>query len=234
MTGKLLFVSGLSGAGKTTLGELLKSEDNFAHFNVDVWAFGGDPIAQSGEVPNPAMMEKRDPNIKEAFDNMIENGFKKIASGETVDFQVWENFFSKLVIDIKAARNSLDDKNLVVTFSVYLTSVRDYLRQQLGEDLAFIVLNPSIEHVGIRKVDHLRNTAATRGQSLSQFLRSFNPDSNAPELDEDTIIQLLTDQAKAGAVGFEPATSDEPRTLAIGDLTPNEIREEVLKFLESV
>jgi gluconate kinase len=233
--GKLLFVTGLSGSGKTTLGEKLKKENGFIHFNVDIWAFGGDPVEESASVPTPAMMEKRDPVIKEAFDNMAANGFRKLAAGETVSFEVWEKFFSLLVPAIKNVQEKIEkDQNLVITFSVYCRSVRDYLRSQLGEKLAFVVLNPSIENVGFRKVLHLRNTASERGQTLSQFLRSFNPNSDAPDLEESVIVEMLTSQARAGAVGFESASSDEPRTFAIGDMAVDEIHQIVLEFIKTL
>lgn len=234
MPGKFLFVSGLSGSGKTTLGESLKNNNDFVHFNVDVWAFGGDPIAQSNSVPDPEMMAKRDPIVKEAFDNMIANGFSKLQAGQSVDPTVWETFFALLCPAILSAREASGEKDLVVTFSVYLRSVRDFVRQQLGADLAFVVLNPSIENVGLRKVAHLRNTAAERGLTLSAFLRSFNPSSDAPELPEETIIELLTNQAKGGAVGFEPAEVDEPRTLPIGDVSVEDARQSVLAFLSTL
>ena len=116
----------------------------------------------------------------------------------------------------------------MVIFSVYLQKVRDYLRKELGDDLAFVVLNPSIENVGLRKVQHLRSTASERGQALSQFLRSFNPDADAPEMEESAIVELLTSQAKAGANGFEPARANELRTMGVGDMSVAEIHTAVV------
>lgn len=230
-----LFISGLSGAGKTTLGEKLKEEDGFTHFNVDVWAFGGNPTADSGAVPTPAMMERRDPVVKTAFDQMIQHGFQKLAAGEAVPFNVWENFFKLLCDAVVDYREKLGPSfKLVVSFSVYLRSVRDYIRSRLGSDLAFVVLNPSIESVGVHKVEHMRNTASQRGLTLSAFLRSFNPDSDAPEMEEESIIQLLTAQARQGAVGFEPAAADEPRTLGIGDVSVEEVHQRVREFVRTL
>ncbi len=232
-SGRIIFVSGLSGSGKTTLGERLKLQNGFVHFNVDVWAFGGDPVAESDQVPNPAMMAKRDPQIQAAFDVMISQGFQALAAGGSPQFSVWENFFSILIPAVLHEHESQPDKDIVVTFSVYLRSVRDYLRRQV-KNLIFIVLNPDIEHVAARKVQHLRNTATSRGQTLSHFLRSFNPDSDAPELEESVIIDLLTGQARSGAVGFEPAGDDETRTLGItGDKTIDEVHEAVMQFISS-
>lgn len=161
--GKTLFVTGLSGSGKTTLGESLKVHDDFVHFNVDVWAFGGDPIMESAAVPGPDMIAKRNPDIKAAFDEMVSKGFSKLAAGETVEFSAWEPFYSRLCPAILAAREAIGtSKNIVVTFSVYVRAVRDYLRQHLGPTLAIVILNPAIEDVGYRKVAHLKNTATER------------------------------------------------------------------------
>lgn len=228
----LVFVTGLSGSGKTTLGEQLKSKDGFAHFNVDVWAFGGDPLLESNSVPGPEMMKNRDPAIKEAFDNMIANGFGKLSKGEEVEFSAWENFFSLLCPAVLAAQSKLPtNTNLVVSFSVYLEKVRDYLRQHLSNDIRFIILNPSIEHVAIRKVNHLKNTAAERGQTLSQFLRSFHPDSDAPDMEESVLIGILTEQARGGSVGFQGKQAGEANTLEVGDKTADEVYEAAHAFL---
>lgn len=233
-TGNLVFVTGLSGSGKTTLGERLKKDAGFAHFNCDIWAFGGDPIEESASVPTPAMMEKRDPAVKAAFDAMVANGFVKLASGETPDPQAWETFYNLLCPAITEARAKLGDKPMVVTFSVYLRSARDSLREKLP-GVAFVVLNPNIDDVGFRKADHLRNTAQARGMTLSQFLKSLTPGAeNAPDMEESAIVGLLTAQAKAGAVGFEPAQKDEPRTLGLGTVTVDEAYEEVMKFVKTL
>jgi len=107
-----------------------------------------------------------------------------------------------------------------------------------------VVLNPSIDKVGSRKVRHLKNTAEGRGQTLSQFLKSFHPGSeDTPDLSEEVITQMLTDQARAGLVGFEPAgasagadagASTEPRTLAIGDMEAAEVHQAVLDFANAL
>eukprot|EP01124_Arcella_intermedia_P014803 TRINITY_DN2136_c0_g1_i2.p1 TRINITY_DN2136_c0_g1~~TRINITY_DN2136_c0_g1_i2.p1 ORF type:complete len:236 (-),score=37.97 TRINITY_DN2136_c0_g1_i2:8-715(-) len=231
-TGKFVFITGLSGSGKTTLGELLKTQDGFVHFNVDVWAFGGDPILQSESVPTPEMISKRDPTIKAAFDNMAANGFTKLSANEPTDPSTWYPFFDLLCPAILSARQAVGpEKNFVVTFSVYLRHVRAYVRGKLGESLAFVVLNPSVEDVASRKVAHLRNTAESRGLTLSQFLRSFHPDSDAPEMEESAIIEILTQQARAGANGFEPASPEEPNTLGIQGMTKEEAHATTKKFL---
>jgi hypothetical protein len=194
VAGRFLFVSGLSGSGKTTLGESLKTKSSFVHFNVDVWAFGGDPVLESEAVPGPDMMKKMNPDTKAAFDAMAAGGFKRLAAGEETEWGAWEGFFSRLCPAVIAARAKCGpSQNFVVTFSVYLRSVRDYLRKQLGDELAFVVLNPSIENVGLRKVQHLRNTASGRGQTLSQFLLSFHPGSGTRTLQPSlSTLNLVT------------------------------------------
>lgn len=233
---KVLFVTGLSGAGKTTLGELLKQENGFLHFNVDVWAFGGHPLDESALVPNPEMMAKRDSEIQALFDAMVEGGFKKLAAGETPDAAVWEAFFVRLAPAVKeaATRAATEGKQLVVSFSVYLRSVRDAVRRLLAPeiDVFFVVLAPDVDVVATRKVDHLRNTAASRGLTLSQFLRSFNPSSDAPDLSEEQIAAIFNGQTQAAANGFEAAQADEPQTLGLAstDLTVEQERDAVLAF----
>lgn len=233
--GKCIFVSGLSGSGKTTVGELLKKNSGYLHFNVDVWAFGGDPIVESDAVPDPMMMAKRNPEVKDLFDCMISNGFARLAAGETVPLDAWTPFFSRLCVAVNTARAADPTKCMVVTFSVYQKQVRQFIREQLGADLGMVVLNPSIEMVGYRKVQHLKNTANARSLTLSQFLKSFHPGSeDTPDLSEEVITQMLTDQAKAGFVGFEPADESEPRTLAVGNMKAEEVYETVLAFANTL
>jgi adenylylsulfate kinase-like enzyme len=233
--GKFLWITGLSGAGKTTLGEALKnSAHNFQHFNVDIWVFGGNPITESHLVPTPDMMKSQDPVVKAAFDQMIAQGFQALGKGEAVDFSVWKQFFDLLIPKLQQFRHELPaNANLVVTFSVYLQSIRQYLRQELGEDLQFVILNPSVEDVAMRKVNHLQNTAKARNQTLSQFLRSITPNApaDAPELPEETIVEIFKGQTRASAAGFEGKQENEVCSIELGDLSVDQLLTEVLQFL---
>lgn len=233
--GKFVWVTGLSGAGKTTLGEALKasSAQSFEHFNVDIWVFGGNPLTQSHMVPTPDMMQAQDPLVKASFDRMIAEGFGKLSKQETVDFAVWQQFFDLLIPAILQARDQLpSDKHLVVTFSVYLQSIRDYLRQALGPHLQFVVLNPAVAEVAKRKVAHLQNTAKARNQTLSEFLRSLSPNAaDAPELPEEVIVSIFEGQTRNSAMGFEGKAADEDRCLELTDLSVEQLTTQVLQFL---
>lgn len=230
----LVFITGLSGAGKTTLGERLKLENNFLHFNVDVWAFGGDAVVDSDKVPDAAMNAKRDPEIKLLFDNMYENGIAKLLAGEEPVLSTFHEFFDRLVPAILEVRNNNPERDFVVTFSVYMRETRDYIRALLGQQLAFIVLNPSIEKVADRRVRHWQESAKERNQSLWQFLTTSimpNIPPETPEMAEDAILAALYAYASSGATGFESAQEDEPATLGINDCTIDEAHKRIVKFL---
>ena len=116
------------------------------------------------------------PNVrKNSFNVMMSEGFGKLSKGEHVDVAVWENFFCLLCPVIKAVKNDCHPKNLVVSFSVYLRCVRDFLRTELGPDLGFVVLNPNVDKVAERKVAHLQETASQRGMTLGAFLDLLLP-----------------------------------------------------------
>ena len=47
-------------------------------------------------------------------------------------------------------------------------------------------------------------------------------------------MAILSAQARAGAVGFEPAAEDESRTLDVGDMTAMEVLDKVRDFAVSL
>eukprot|EP01084_Bolivina_argentea_P254821 428475_1 len=67
----LIWVTGRSGCGKTTLCENLKKSNNFIHFECDQWCNGGDPVLDSGKTVNQeySSFKNRSKELVDAFDN---------------------------------------------------------------------------------------------------------------------------------------------------------------------
>jgi len=231
--GKFLFVSGYRGSGKTSLGERLKRDHNFLHFNADVWVFGGDPILESGEIPDVAMMARRDPALNEIFDTMMEKGYGALASGAAAPLDVWVPFHSRLCAAIRKIREDNIARDLVVSFSVHMASVREYIREQLGSSLLFVILYPSVDQVGRRRYEHLKETAALKKMTLAQTLHLFRGPHASPEADlsEDVLLQILTDHARDDMKLYERPQSSEKNTLEVGDGGVAEVDKQVQEFM---
>ena len=65
----ILFLSGQSGAGKTTLGNNLSKEFGFRRLDGDVFYMGRDPFGEAGTYSEP----KPTPKQKEAWDLVVKN-----------------------------------------------------------------------------------------------------------------------------------------------------------------
>lgn len=73
--GKLIFITGRSAAGKTSLGEAFKTLDNFIHFDGDHFTYGfGDPILDAGKTFDGKKV-KRNKEIQEAWGLASSKGF---------------------------------------------------------------------------------------------------------------------------------------------------------------
>jgi gluconate kinase len=197
---QLLFITGQSGAGKTTLGNNLKAQCGFVHFDGDVFAHGGDATAFSG-IPTPDMVARTDPQLKKIYDDCATNAFGGLFVGREVALAEWQPFVDLLLAEVKRKWVESAPKSMVVTWSVYPKSLRDYIRTQLP-DVQFVVLFDA-GSAARRKAQQTIDQAHADGKTLAEFLSTFGIVGDAAT-EAALVARMATVQR-----GFEPASGDE-------------------------
>mmetsp|Transcript_73817 Transcript_73817/g.130958 ORF Transcript_73817/g.130958 Transcript_73817/m.130958 type:complete len:235 (-) Transcript_73817:81-785(-) len=207
--GRLVFVSGHSGAGKTTLAEGLKKHYGFVHFDGESWMCGLDPIAQSAVTPTAEMLAKVSPERAALAKDMAANCYNKISAGEEPVRSSYENFYGAMLADVRARRAETDGQDMVISHAPHLRIMRDYCRAEMGEELTVLVINASVAVLQDRVRKRLETFAAAQGKSLEDFIMQ----GNIPGKD--------TFEERMGAImgnvrGLsEAVTKEEPNTFEI-------------------
>lgn len=173
--GRLIFVSGTPGAGKTTIGEGLKRENSFVHFDGDVWSFGltgFDPVEHSGQQPTPEQMEAEPSgDVKLLYRACFEEYWEKKVRSESPDLAAAEAFSAAMAAEVLKRRGSeLCDRDVVVTNTVIERRVRDFLRVQFGPELEFVHLDVARGLLAGRVLGRLEKQAASEGKSLEEYV----------------------------------------------------------------
>jgi len=173
--GRLIFVSGTPGAGKTTIGEGLKRENGFVHFDGDVWSFGltgFDAVEHSGQQPTPEQIESEPlGDVQSLYRACFEEYWQKKMRSESPDLSKAEAFCEAMAADVQKRRGSdLADRDLVITNTVIERRVRGFLQQQFGTELEFVHLDVAPGLLKRRVVGRLEKQAASDGKSLEQYV----------------------------------------------------------------
>lgn len=172
--GRLVFVSGHSGAGKTTLAEGLKKHHGFVHFDGESWMCGLDPIAESAVTPTAEMLTQVSPERSALAKDMAANCYNKISAGEEPAHSAYENFYGAMLTDVRACRAEIDGRDMVISHAPYLRIMRDYCRAELGEELTVLVINAPVALLQDRVKKRLETFAAAQGKSLEEFIMHGN------------------------------------------------------------
>eukprot|EP01084_Bolivina_argentea_P111152 198409_1 len=214
---RLIWITGPSGAGKTTLGENFKTRDCI-HFDADQVAFGGDPIKDAGnykELRNNK--KKRSKKLVDAWDTATQKGFKALFKNETPDLSVWKPFYEILVPKIKSFASQNPDKMIVITHAVYQRCARDHLRLMFNDEynLTFIILNTKVELTSSRIISRYDDLAANAGQTVEQYLNAMG-----------SSIEKVKKSAESYRRGFESKHENEYNTYQI-DVDENMAKQDV-------
>jgi len=215
--GKIIWISGLSGMGKTTTAKLLQEKEGFVNYEGDCFIMGLNPYVGASEKgssyfgtrPLKGISEERKVICKLA----MEEGYKQILKGITVDPKIWEDFYNLLCDDILRERTKLGGQ-WVVCQAVYTKAGRDVIRNMLGDDLAFVVLESGEDDIQVERM----------------VKRSLGDGEITKEVKEETRKKYAV-----YAGGHEPVEDDELNTFSIyvtKDMTPDDVAKAALEFVK--
>ena len=206
--GKLLFISGPPGTGKSTSGQVLSKIAGYVYYEADCFAQHVNPfippeakepsLAQMGQNPLKGVSQER----LDTVDSCI-GQFMAMIEGKEYDVKQLERFYSAMCKDIAAQRKRIGG-DWVVAQAVTTRALRDHIKAELGPDLIFVVLE-------MTKEDQLKRVHARHGDDS-------DTGSNA--------IELL---AKMHDL-YEPVTSDEQNAISVA-VTVGVSREDVAECI---
>jgi len=206
--GKLVWLSGAPGLGKSTTGMLLGKTAGYVYYEAD--AFGGcmNPYV-STDVDEPTLAMFGQKFLKDVPQDRIDtlaeaqSQFINMTEGKEYDFNLVAKFYTSMSKDIEKEQKRIGG-DFAVAQAVPSRKFRDHIRGQLGSNLIFAVLHMS-------KEDQEARIKARHG-------------------DEDTISGMLT---KIYDI-YEPAEDDEPNAIHVlvtKDMTRDDVVQKVIRLL---
>ena len=153
--GPIVWISGLSGMGKTTTARLLQEKEGFINYEGDCFLMGLNPYV--GAAPEGSSYFNTRPlsgisqERKDICNSALEKGYKEILKGTSVDPKIWEDFYNIMCDDILVGRAKLGGR-WVVGQAVYTKAAREVVREKLGDDLTMIVLECGEDDIQIERL----------------------------------------------------------------------------------
>ena len=214
--GKILWISGMTGMGKTTTAKFLQDNEGFVNYEGDCFLMGLNPYVGSaptgsshfGTRPLTGISEERKMICKAA----MEKGYREILRGNPVDPKIWKDFYDILCEDVLKEREKLGG-NWVIGQAVYSKAARDTIRKRLGDDLIMVVLESREDDL---QLERLAKRALGSGKVSKEVL-------------EESKMKLskLTG-------GQDKVEEDEPNTFVImitNEMTPHDVAQQALSYL---
>ena len=143
--GKLIWVTGAPGLGKSTSGLYLSKMAGYVYYEADAWGMNVNPyIPPDVEEPSLATCKQKPlrgvPQERlDAIDKGIKD-FMAMIEGKDFEQKSLENFYASMCKDILTEKKRMGG-DWVVAQAVPSRALRDHIRSQLGPELIFVVLS---------------------------------------------------------------------------------------------
>lgn len=148
--GRIVFVTGRQGAGKTALSNSLAEAHDFTHLDGDSW---------SGQ-----------PEVKEPLTSLCEFMMKYRQSENVEDEpEAWQPFYAAMCVEA-IAMNAAATNGVLVSHSLFRRAHRTFVREKLGEAGLFLVLNPPAELALERAATRCAKQYETMGKSVEDWV----------------------------------------------------------------
>ena len=187
--GKLIFISGAPGSGKSTCGLILSKVAGYVYYEADAFLMHVNPYIPP-DVSEPSLATlKQKPlvNIPQDRIDAVTDGMEGLLpmlKGEDYNKSKLEIYYSALCKNIKAEKKRLGG-DWVIAQAVPSRYFRDYIKKELGFGAIFVVLNMSKEDQKDRlSKRHVGDQSAVNW--LSKMYDVFKP----AEKDEEQAINI--------------------------------------------
>ena len=215
--GPIVWISGMSGMGKTTTARLLQEKEGFVNYEGDCFIMGYNPYVGAapkgpsyfGTRPLTGITQERKDVCKLAMNEGYMNGVLK---GKAVDPKIWSDFYTLLCEDILKERAKLGGR-WVVNQAVYSKVAREVIREKLGDDLTMVVLVSDDQTL---QTERLAKRALGEGNTTQEARKESE------------------ESMKRRTGGGDAVEDDEPNTYAVKvtkAMTPEDVVEIVLSLV---
>ena len=215
--GKLIWISGPSGMGKTTTARILQEEEGFVNYEGDCFIMGCNPYLGASEKGFSELGTKVLSGIpKQRVDicqDVLDKGYAELLEGNYVDPKIWETFYNLICKDVRREREKLGGR-WVVNQALYTRYARDLIRRNFGDDLTIVALESGEEKL---QVDRISSRMLGEG-----------------EVSEEAMEATREQLTKYCGSSYENVSEDEPNTCVVTvtkSMTPSEVAKQVLEHV---
>ena len=207
--GKILWLCGATGMGKTTTAKLLKEQEGFVYYEGDCFTFGLNPYV--GAAPKGSShfgtraLSGISPQRTSVCKTVLVEGYTKFLKGEKVKEKVWEDFYSLLCEDIQTERAKIGG-NWVVTQAVYTKAAREMIRNKLGDCVLLVVLESGeegmqLDRLAIRASELSREPIEESKKKMGAFTGYHeSAEDHEPNTVKIQVLQSMTPDEVLGRV----------------------------------
>ena len=194
--GKLVWISGPPGLGKSTTAQLLSRKHGYVYYEGDCFFMLRNPfIPPNAPEASLASLEQNKlvgagAKEREEMAVKVVGQFKRIFEGEEVDYQVIEEGVRMICRDIKKERTRIGG-DWAVCCVLHTRKMREIVREELGKDLLIICLDMDLEG----QMERIRSRHSGNEKIVERMKTVYNL-CQPPKPDEINTCKVKIDAGK--------------------------------------